>query len=97
MEDTINNNAVFNSFYEYLCDGYNVASLEMKKKTITYDSVWAWINHIPKPWNVGWDSKIYELSDKFLHELYNYSLDMQFIPPNYSFELFINKKVDGAK
>lgn len=92
MENTIKNTVKFNSFYEYLCDGYNMASLEMEEKTLTYDNVWAWINHIPKSNNTGWSSEIYALSDKFLHELYTYSLDMGFIPSNFSFELFINKK-----
>ena len=48
------------------------------------------IVHLPiRNINKGWPEEIYQLSDKFLQELYQYSKEMGYIDESVTFEEFI--------
>ena len=50
------------------------------------------IVHLPiRNVNKGWSEEIYDLSDKFLKELYQYSHDMGYIEESVTFEQFIKQ------
>ena len=82
------------SFFSYLNQGYLDTREEVNAERLSFTGVKAWINHLPNPQHrrgdeMDWDNCVYELSNKFLMMLYDYSKRREYISNDMTFEDFV--------
>lgn len=71
------------------------ASEEIKNKALDRDSVRGYIRHLPIRGDAdcdGWGEEVLDISDKCLHELWEYSKEMGFIGKDFPYDKFIRRK-----
>lgn len=69
---------------------YTSVHQDIKERTLSRRVVHACIVHLPiRNVSKGWNEEIYQLSDKFLQELYQYSKEMKYIDDSITFEEFL--------
>ena len=79
-------------YVRYIC---HCASERIKHKALSKDSVHGYIRHLPikgEPGFDAWGEEVLDISDKCLHELYEYSKEMRFISKDCSFTSFCHRK-----
>ena len=63
---------------------------DLAKKSLSKESVCAYIRHIPiEDIHDGWPNEVYKKTEIMIIELYEYSKEMGYIPENMSLEGFI--------
>lgn len=73
-------------------DLYKTVRQDIIGRTLSKRVVHSVIIHLPiRNISKGWSQEIYELSDKFLQELYQYSKEMKYVDENITFEEFIKQ------
>ena len=74
---------------------YFCASGEIKNKTLSKDDVRCYIRHLPIKGDTSydeWGEEVLNISNKCLHELYEYSKEMHFIDDDCSFTSFCHRE-----
>ena len=72
----------------------NSALEEIKNKSLIKDDVRCYISHLPIkgcPEYDAWGEEVLNISDKCLHELYEYSKEMEYIDKYFPYEKFVRR------
>lgn len=80
-----------NERLKHLIDMYNSIHPDIVNRKLSKRVVHSCLVHLPNRNIEGWSEEIYQLSDKFLTELYQYSLEMGFIDSSVTFEEFLEQ------
>lgn len=79
-------------YFQFVSDG---ASEEIKNKTLSKDGVRGYIRHLPIKGNANydaWGEEVLNISDKCLHELWEYSKEMGYISKDFPYEKFVRRE-----
>ena len=85
-------NVSASEYFQFVSDG---ASEEIKNKILSKDGVRCYIRHLPikgEPGFDGWGEEVLDISDMCLHELYEYSKEMEYIDKYFPYEKFVRRK-----
>lgn len=79
-------------YFQFVRSG---ASEGIKNKMLSKDSVRGYIRHLPIkgcPEFDAWGEEILDISDKCLHELYEYSKAIEYIDKDFLYEKFVKRE-----
>lgn len=77
--------------YEYFMDNCNASYKEIHEDSLDMTAIRAYVRHVPvRGISEGWPDWFYEMTDKWLYKVYEYSKQKGYIKDNDGYEVFLH-------